>query len=177
VRRLVSAPGYERQRLAEKANRCFTHAFRLKPSSAELAGVEVVGRREEKVAESTRMGTLNIPVSQIKLLPALFGETDVLKALQLLPGAGRRRRQQRPLRARRLAHLQRLAPVRLFLGVQRRRHQERGADKGRVSGAIRRPAIVDGGHCHEGGQRAEATTSTTSTTSRTGSWASATASA
>ena len=32
------------------------------------------------------MGTINVPVSQIKLLPALFGETDVLKVLQLLPG-------------------------------------------------------------------------------------------
>ncbi|MFD2718164.1 TonB-dependent receptor domain-containing protein [Hymenobacter monticola] len=86
VKLLVSALGYERQRLAEKAERSFTHDFRLKPASAELEGVEVVGSREEKVAESTRMGTINIPVSQIKLLPALFGETDVLKALQLLPG-------------------------------------------------------------------------------------------
>lgn len=86
VRLLVSALGYERQRLAQKADHSFTHDFRLKTSSAELAGVEVVGSREEKIAESTRMGTINIPVSQIKLLPALFGETDVLKVLQLLPG-------------------------------------------------------------------------------------------
>ncbi|UOQ97298.1 TonB-dependent receptor [Hymenobacter sp. 5317J-9] len=86
VRLLVSALGYERLRLAQKADRSFTHDFRLKPSSAELAGVEVVGSKEEKVAESTRMGTINIPVAQIKLLPALFGETDVLKVLQLLPG-------------------------------------------------------------------------------------------
>ncbi|MBJ6110745.1 TonB-dependent receptor [Hymenobacter sp. BT523] len=86
VRLLVSALGYERLRLAQKADRSFTHDFRLKPSSAELAGVEVVGSKEEKVAESTRMGTINVPVAQIKLLPALFGETDVLKVLQLLPG-------------------------------------------------------------------------------------------
>ncbi|MDO7854777.1 TonB-dependent receptor [Hymenobacter convexus] len=86
VRLLVSALGYERLGLAERAGRSFTHDFRLKPSSAELAGVEVVGSKEEKIAESTRMGTINIPVNQIKLLPALFGETDVLKVLQLLPG-------------------------------------------------------------------------------------------
>ncbi|MCI1189479.1 TonB-dependent receptor [Hymenobacter sp. DH14] len=86
VRLLVSALGYEKLRLTRKAERSFTYDFRLKPSSAELAGVEVVGSREEKIAESTRMGTINIPVKQIKLLPALFGETDVLKALQLLPG-------------------------------------------------------------------------------------------
>ncbi len=86
VRLLVSALGYEKLRLVQKAERSFTHDFRLKMSSAELAGVEVVGSREEKIAETTRMGTINIPVTQIKLLPALFGETDVLKALQLLPG-------------------------------------------------------------------------------------------
>jgi hypothetical protein len=86
VRLLVSALGYEKLRLARKAERSFTYDFRLKTSSAELAGVEVVGSKEEKIAESTRMGTINIPVNQIKLLPALFGETDVLKVLQLLPG-------------------------------------------------------------------------------------------
>ncbi|HEX8327265.1 MAG TPA: TonB-dependent receptor [Hymenobacter sp.] len=86
VRLLVSALGYEKQRLVQRAERSFTHDFRLKTSSAELAGVEVVGSKEEKLAESTRMGTINVPVAQIKLLPALFGETDVLKVLQLLPG-------------------------------------------------------------------------------------------
>ena len=86
VKLLVSALGYERLRLAQPAGRSFTRDFRLKASSAELAGVEVVGSREEKIAESTRMGTINVPVAQIKLLPALFGETDVLKVLQLLPG-------------------------------------------------------------------------------------------
>lgn len=86
VRLLVSSLGYERQRLVRPAGRSFTHDFRLKAASAELAGVEVVGSREEKLAETTRMGTINVPVAQIKLLPALFGETDVLKALQLLPG-------------------------------------------------------------------------------------------
>ena len=86
VRLLVSALGYERQRLAQKGDHSFAHDFRLKASSAELAGVEVVGSKEEKITESTRMGTINVPVAQIKLLPALFGETDVLKVLQLLPG-------------------------------------------------------------------------------------------
>lgn len=86
VRLLVSSLGYERQRLVQQAARSFTHDFRLKATSAELAGVEVVGSREEKLTETTRMGTISVPVAQIKLLPALFGETDVLKVLQLLPG-------------------------------------------------------------------------------------------
>ncbi|TGE23384.1 TonB-dependent receptor [Hymenobacter metallicola] len=86
VRLFVSYLGYEKGRFAVKSERSVTHDFRLRPLSAELAGVEVVGSREEKIAQTTRMGTINVPIAQIKTLPALFGETDVLKVLQLLPG-------------------------------------------------------------------------------------------
>ncbi|MBG8552505.1 TonB-dependent receptor [Hymenobacter guriensis] len=86
VRLLVSYLGYQKARWAVPAGTNQTHDFRLQPLSAELAGVEVVGSREEKIAQSTRMGTINVPITQIKTLPALLGEVDVLKVLQLLPG-------------------------------------------------------------------------------------------
>ena len=41
---------------------------------------------EKKNFESTQMGTLELPVEEIKKLPALMGEVDVLKSIQLLPG-------------------------------------------------------------------------------------------
>ncbi len=49
---------------------------------------EVVVTAEDVRAnvESTQMGVVETSVEQIKKLPALFGEVDVLKALQLLPG-------------------------------------------------------------------------------------------
>ncbi|MEO1409735.1 MAG: TonB-dependent receptor [Bacteroidota bacterium] len=49
---------------------------------------DVVVTAEEKDAnvESTEMGTVELPVEDIKTLPAIFGEVDILKALQLLPG-------------------------------------------------------------------------------------------
>ena len=49
---------------------------------------EIVVTAEEKDAnvQSTEMGTVELPVEQIKALPAIFGEVDILKALQLLPG-------------------------------------------------------------------------------------------
>ncbi len=86
VRLVVVALGYERQRYAAPATGSVTHDFRLAPAAAELAGVEVVAEKEEKITQSTRMGTINIPVAQLKRVPALFGEVDVLKVLQLLPG-------------------------------------------------------------------------------------------
>ena len=52
-----------------------------------LNQVEVrAGRTEEKVSESVQMSRIDIPVSQIKKIPAFLGEKDVLKVLQLMPG-------------------------------------------------------------------------------------------
>ena len=53
-----------------------------------LSEVTVTGNRtgEEKVSESARMSTIDIPINQIKKIPAFLGEKDVLKVLQLMPG-------------------------------------------------------------------------------------------
>jgi len=40
----------------------------------------------KKNVEGTQMGTIELPVENIKKLPAIFGEVDILKAIQLLPG-------------------------------------------------------------------------------------------
>lgn len=42
--------------------------------------------KEKENVQSTKMGTVELPVEQIKKLPALLGEVDVLKSIQLLPG-------------------------------------------------------------------------------------------
>ena len=51
-----------------------------------LQAVEVVAERIERIEERTQMSQMEIPVEQIKKVPALLGEVDVLKTLQLLPG-------------------------------------------------------------------------------------------
>ncbi|GAB3950169.1 TonB-dependent receptor [Spirosoma harenae] len=52
-----------------------------------LAAVDVkAGRSEEKVSEQLQMSQIDLPVAQIKQIPAIMGEKDVLKVLQLLPG-------------------------------------------------------------------------------------------
>jgi len=61
--------------------------IKLLPST-ELGTVTVYGgsSRKEFGVLGAQMGAIEVPISQIKSIPALFGETDVLKALQLLPG-------------------------------------------------------------------------------------------
>lgn len=47
---------------------------------------EVVVSDNGKIQETIRMSSISVPIQQIKAIPALLGEVDVLKALQLLPG-------------------------------------------------------------------------------------------
>ena len=53
----------------------------------QLDEVTVSARmQEDYVSRSAQMSQIEIPISQIKKIPAFFGEKDVLKVLQLMPG-------------------------------------------------------------------------------------------
>ncbi len=54
--------------------------------NALLQEVEVVAERYERIEERAQMSRIDVSIEQIKNIPALLGEKDVLKALQLLPG-------------------------------------------------------------------------------------------
>ena len=56
------------------------------PLAEELSEVTIYGNREILGVKGSQMSAVDIPIEQIKAVPAMFGETDVLKALQLLPG-------------------------------------------------------------------------------------------
>lgn len=47
---------------------------------------EIVVHGEESIEALTQMSAISIPIEQLKKVPMLMGETDVLKTLQLLPG-------------------------------------------------------------------------------------------
>jgi len=55
-------------------------------SNILLNEVTVTADRNEKQSESVRMSTVKLQVDQIKNVPSLLGEKDVLKVLQLMPG-------------------------------------------------------------------------------------------
>lgn len=59
--------------------------IRLKPIET-LQEVTIVGNRLDLGVQGSQMSAIDLPIEQIKSVPAMFGETDVLKALQLLPG-------------------------------------------------------------------------------------------
>jgi len=51
-----------------------------------LEEVKIVSKKGENVVNSTQMSVNKIPVSEIKKLPVLLGEVDIIKTIQLLPG-------------------------------------------------------------------------------------------
>ena len=55
-------------------------------ANTTLDEVVVEAQRATASARSPQMSVVELPVQQIKSIPTLFGETDVLKAIQLLPG-------------------------------------------------------------------------------------------
>ena len=55
-------------------------------SNILLNEVTITAERAEKQSQSVRMSTITVPVAQVKNIPSLLGEKDVLKVLQLMPG-------------------------------------------------------------------------------------------
>ena len=81
----VSYVGYTQQSrtLDLKENQSLN--FMLETNTT-LDEVVVEGTRATVSARSPQMSVVELPVQQIKSIPTLFGEADVLKAIQLLPG-------------------------------------------------------------------------------------------
>jgi hypothetical protein len=75
--------GYQSQRIPLLLTKDTTLDIQLVPANRLQ---EVVVNAERPIEENTQMSRIDIPISQIKAMPALLGEVDVLKVIQLLPG-------------------------------------------------------------------------------------------
>ncbi len=54
--------------------------------ATDLAVVEISAEREDENVRSTEMSVSKIDMKEIESIPVLFGEKDILKTIQLLPG-------------------------------------------------------------------------------------------
>ena len=55
-------------------------------SDKQLNEIVVYGEKPETGINATQMGAINVPLTVIKSTPALLGEADIMKTIQLLPG-------------------------------------------------------------------------------------------
>ena len=63
--------------------------FELSPVGREIEEVVISGRKQNKNVTSPQMGALNFTIEEIKNVPVIFGERDILKTIQMLPGVGK----------------------------------------------------------------------------------------
>jgi len=82
---IVSYVGFTPEIVNIKLNKNIELDIDLKPSVL-LDEVTVTSDRIEKQSQSVKMSTINLQIAQIKNVPSLFGEKDVLKVLQFMPG-------------------------------------------------------------------------------------------
>ncbi len=81
----VSYVGYTQQSRALDLKENLSLNFMLETNTT-LDEVVVEGTRATVSARNPQMSVVELPVQQIMSIPTLFGEADVLKAIQLLPG-------------------------------------------------------------------------------------------
>lgn len=83
---LVSFIGYQPKEINISLQQDEQQNILLLPNAAIINNVTVTGRRRDNNVKTAQMGKIELSVSTAKALPALLGEVDVLKTLQLLPG-------------------------------------------------------------------------------------------
>ena len=84
---MVSYLGYTTQTIdVDLSAKNSTKNFELGEESNNLNEVVVSSEREDQNVKSTEMSVAKLDIKQISRIPALLGEVDIIRAIQLLPG-------------------------------------------------------------------------------------------
>jgi hypothetical protein len=83
---VLSYVGYKITLIKVKKGETLPLVVNMPIESYLFKDVTVTGKKDNKIAEEIQMSVVNIPITQIKMLPRFFGETDIIKAIQLMPG-------------------------------------------------------------------------------------------
>lgn len=84
----ISYIGYKSQkkRISLTGGKTQTHNFSLESDDTEMDEVVVTGRKKDANVSEALMSSQKIQMVTVKKIPALMGEVDVVKAIQLMPG-------------------------------------------------------------------------------------------
>ena len=66
--------------------------IKLEPEGAVLNEIEIVATKsnsQREAVRSTQTSSISIPITQIKTIPSLGGEVDIIKVVQLMPGVAK----------------------------------------------------------------------------------------
>ncbi len=82
----IRSVGYQSQEVSINLNKNITKEIKLVAKKSELKKVVVKGKKDNDQITSTEMGVEKLDMKMINKIPVLFGERDILKTIQLLPG-------------------------------------------------------------------------------------------
>lgn len=82
----VSYLGYQSTLVEIQLNKDIKYNFKLLSAAITKQEVIIEAERADKNTRDASMGRTDLNIEQVKSLPALLGEVDILKAIQLLPG-------------------------------------------------------------------------------------------
>lgn len=83
---IVSYVGYQSERIRVQTDSAEPIAIMLKPDIRELGAVTIRQSTGKDTYDDATMGRFIVPLDMVKKGPALLGENDILKTIQLLPG-------------------------------------------------------------------------------------------
>lgn len=86
---IISSIGYDGLLVKIDASEVSTYNFELTPIDNVIEEVVVSGKRRNNNVTNPQMGVLNFSMEEIKNVPTLFGERDVIKTIQMLPGVAK----------------------------------------------------------------------------------------
>ena len=78
--------GYETKVLTLNFSSNIKQDVELEPSTNQLEEIVVTNKNEDDNVTSTEVSVLSLDIKKIKKIPVIFGEQDVVKTIQLLPG-------------------------------------------------------------------------------------------
>jgi hypothetical protein len=78
--------GYSAKQFELKLDSNLQMEVLLLPRNFAIESVTVTGRRRDNNVKNAQMGKIDLSMETAKALPALLGEVDILKTLQLMPG-------------------------------------------------------------------------------------------
>ena len=83
---MASYVGYNSAHLEIDLNKNTSLNFLLNQHTSNNEEVIVYAKKKDANVTSAQMGKIDLSMAQVKSLPVLFGEIDIMKTLQLLPG-------------------------------------------------------------------------------------------
>jgi len=82
----INFVGYETFRKTIEFTKNQTLNIEMHPIAIQMADAVISASRSDENVSGTNMGTTVVPVDVIKKMPSFFGEVDLIKTIQLLPG-------------------------------------------------------------------------------------------